>query len=655
MNLSQGATKKPIVIRSAILTIGVVLAAGVYFKSYVDYSNALARYQEVSQKQVDASVRDITGAINQVYQGIRTISLLPSVRTIDRYGKNIDANARESIIQIYNNLRSNVAVSEIYIVPVDLEPEQIDAVTGSLQTPILMFDDDVAAHKEEDPADEKKITTIAQAEAAKEVEIYEYRALKEQMGYLKQHYIDQSKVEGLNLPFLGSPSLLTCDNGDYEKTHQDTDRAGVVLSVPFFDMAGKLKGTVTAILRDNVVRDMLPTSNAALVNADYNYTILPQTPGQEVASKAWVDQKKPDPDLLFSTVEEVKTKDPRSQWMLWMGNPDSQFLQSGDAKAVTTFRFLGYALSGIFVLVGLFIQRMNEKADAQKRQSEIDRKAMLRQLAGDFEKTLRSSVSEVVSSSERIHVNSSTIALIATDTQNLSDALTHSSQTVAQTTLQVSNAVEELNASISEISKQTYASTDIARETAERAEHAREAIENMTKTSHKVEEIIGLISSISGQINLLALNATIESARAGDAGKGFAVVAHEVKQLATQVKAATEEITSQISQMQKATKTSVDSVLGILDSIKNVSSSVQSVAAAVEQQSIVTGEIAKNMTTTSNGVQKVCDDVVKVKSGADRTTDNVFETKQSAESLTRQAQLLNTKVDEFMQSMRSGE
>ena len=68
-----------------------------------------------------------------------------------------------------------------------------------------------------------------------------------------------------------------------------------------------------------------------------------------------------------------------------------------------------------------------------------------------------------------------------------------------------------------------------------------------------IDEVVGFIRTIAGQTNLLALNATIEAARAGEAGRGFAVVASEVKALATQTAKATEEISSQIAEVQSAT------------------------------------------------------------------------------------------------------
>ncbi len=344
---------KSIVGYVSIAAVGLALALGVRVEAKREFETARQHYVEAKRADANVVARHIEADIRSIYENIRTLALLPSVRELDRHGANLDSDGRETIQQVYNNLANSVSVSEVYFVPVSLDPEKLDPVTGKPEVPILMFDqlivDAGRFAKEADP--------FAARDAAKggtpdvpEVESYEYRQLVEQLAWLKQHYPGIASIEGLDVPMISGPEIITCDNTTFVTTHVDADRSGVVFSVPFYGPDGMLAGSVSAIILSNALRALLPEQDFALINNEYHYASRPSQQGQERASAEWVVNAKPDPRLIYSEVIPVAERDPRSQWALWVGYPNSSFFHGAEAKAARYFEVSGYCVAGLLTL-----------------------------------------------------------------------------------------------------------------------------------------------------------------------------------------------------------------------------------------------------------------------------------------------------------------
>ena len=121
---------------------------------------------------------------------------------------------------------------------------------------------------------------------------------------------------------------------------------------------------------------------------------------------------------------------------------------------------------------------------------------------------------------------------------------------------------------------------------------------DITNSSRKIADIIGVIDGIAFQTNILALNAAVEAARAGEQGRGFAVVAGEVRSLAQRSATAAKEIKSLID----ASVEKVDSGAKLVD---DAGRTMDDIVSQVKRVSDLIAEISSSTSEQSAGVLQV--------------------------------------------------
>ena len=229
-----------------------------------------------------------------------------------------------------------------------------------------------------------------------------------------------------------------------------------------------------------------------------------------------------------------------------------------------------------------------------------------------------------------------------------------SGQALSQATLEQASSVEELSATINDVSDRVRDNAENAvatsrlaeavgadvRETSQEVLDMSNAMNKMREMSREITGIIKDIEDIAFQTNILALNAAVEAARAGEAGKGFSVVANEIRRLSEKTTEASRSTGELIGRTVDMMVQGADMAGATSQKLAKTAKAAQDAADKVQAISQASGEQATAVVQLRQSIEQISSVVQENSATAE-------ESAASSEELTGQMQMLKRLVSSF--------
>lgn len=216
---------------------------------------------------------------------------------------------------------------------------------------------------------------------------------------------------------------------------------------------------------------------------------------------------------------------------------------------------------------------------------------------------------------------------------------------------QSSASIEEMTANIDNVHKIVGHNTvntanllDISKLGRSSIEEVNNDIVRISKESQNLLEISSIIQDIASQTSLLAMNAAIEAAHAGESGKGFAVVADEVRKLA---ESSTEQSKFVSSSLQTINKL-IDKIEFSNSELVNQFSKMETLIILVSDQELL---IKNAMEEQTEGNKQVLEAIKNLNNITKEVQSNSFEILTGSKQIIKETSNLQSITEELKSGM----